>query len=84
MKELMVKLLALSWLVMVYFLFSWTFASAYTTPQKSVNVVIDHYGEAEVELVMLLLSAPFVLGGAALVARDALRKFEEKARLRAM
>ena len=82
MRKFTIKLAALAWMLVVYSIFVGMFLVAYSNPEKAVRVVINSYGEAHVELFVLLGGAIVVMAGTVLTAMDMVRRLHEDVQLK--
>lgn len=84
MHRFALKMGTLVWLVLIFSIFFGTFLVAYTSEERVVRLVINRYGEAEVELMLLLLGSLVVIGGTSLLAVDTFEQFKTDLHARAL
>ena len=78
MKKTIVKVFALGWMLAVYLVITLTFLTAYGNPSKTVTVAIDHYNEADIELIMLLGGFIFVGLGSFYFFTESILDFKQR------
>lgn len=59
--QIWLSLITLCGVIGTFIVFFYTFARAYLNKSKSITIFIDKYGEANIEMTILLLLLPMVL-----------------------
>ncbi len=77
MKGIFVRLFTLSLFLTVYFVMLLTFLVAWMSQEKVVVVAINNYGEAAIELALLLISFVPTLIGTGYFVSDTVKELEK-------